>query len=86
MKIVHKNESFSRNGKLSRKEIFSRNEPWSRISSNLRTPDHPERISGSKKNPGGEKKTVRNHVFRQCFEVFEAQERSRNDPGRFWEK
>ena len=54
---------------------MSRNEPGSRIASNLRTPGHLGRV------PGQKKKSVRNRVFRLFFEVFQAQEHSWNDPG-----
>ena len=62
---------------------MSRNAPGSRISSNLRTPDHLGRVPGQKEIAFF---AARNRVFRTFFEVAEAQEHSQNDPGRFLEK
>ena len=62
---------------------MSQNETGSRISFNLRTPDHLGRIPGQKKSMFF---SARNRVFRAFFEVFEAREHSQNDPDQFWEK
>ena len=72
----HEMKTFSQNEKC------SRNEPGSRISSNLRTPDHLGRIPGQKNTIC----STRNLVVRALFNVFQAREHSRNDPDKFWEK
>ena len=59
---------------------MSQNEPGSRISFNLRTPDHLGRIPGQKKIVFF---SDRNRVFRAFFGVFQAREHSQNDPERF---
>ena len=63
---------------------MSLNEPGSRISSNLRTPDHLGWISGPEKF----RFFFRTEIvffdrFSSVFEVFQAQEHSQNDPERF---
>ena len=68
------------------KKIMSQNEPGSRISFNLRSPDHLRWIPGPEKINFFRKKSDFFRTEIVFFGVFHAQEHSRNDPDQFWEK